>query len=156
MVWIKKLLQITGVIVLGLATWLWLTMLSPWFYSPLDEISSIEKRTHNVFVYGTLRYTAIRWVVMGGSGNPQAAALDGYQRNGLDLSPQPGSRVEGLKLEVSTEQLERLDRYERLGVRYERVKKRLIDGSSAWVYVRLPATSQLLTPFPAGEIALIP
>ncbi|RUR51621.1 gamma-glutamylcyclotransferase family protein [Vreelandella populi] len=146
MVWIEKLLQITGVLVLGLATWLWLTMLSPWFYSPSEEMPSIEQRTHNVFVYGTLRYTAIRWVVMGGSGNPQAATLEGYQRNGLDLSPLPGSRVEGLKLEVSADQLERLDRYERLGVRYERVKKKLVDGSSVWVYVRLPETSQLAHP----------
>lgn len=160
MVWIKRLAQITGVVVLGLATWLWLTMLSPWFYSPPDELPSIEQRTHNVFVYGTLRYAAIRWMVMGGSGNPQPAALDGYQRNGLDLSYQPDNRVEGLKLEVTAKQLGRLDRYERLGIRYERVKKELLDGSSAWVYVRLSETSSLpihlAKPSPAGEIALIP
>ncbi len=156
MVWIKKWLQVTGVLGLGLASWLWLTMLSPWFYSPPDELANVEQRTHHVFVYGTLRYTVVRWLVMGSSGDPQPAILEGYHRNGLDVSAQPGDQVEGLILSVTPGELERLDRYERLGERYTRERKALADGSLAWVYVRLPETSQLSTLSPARQIALIP
>lgn len=156
MAWVKKAISIAGLLLLAVATWLWLTMLSPWLYSPPDDVQTIEQRTHQLFVYGTLRYKAIRWIVFGGSGNPEVAVLEGYQREGLSLAPQPESHVDGLKLTVTHEELARLDRYERLGIRYERIEKQLADGSSAWVYVRLPEFSHLFTPPPARQIALIP
>lgn len=156
MAWVKKAINIGGLLLLTVATWLWLTMLSPWLYSPPDDVQAVEQRTHQLFVYGTLRYAAIRWIVLGGSGNPEAAVLEGYQREGLNLTPQPESHVDGLKLTVTHQELARLDRYERLGIRYERVEKQLADGSSVWVYVRLPEFSHLLMSPPVRQIALIP
>lgn len=156
MVWVKKTISIAGLLVLAAATWLWLTMLSPWLYSPPGGVQAVEQRTHQLFVYGTLRYKAIRWVVFGGSGNPETAVLEGYTREGLNLTPQSESHVDGLKLTVTHQELARLDRYERLGIRYERIEKQLADGSSAWVYVRLPELSHLLTSPPVRQIALIP
>lgn len=156
MVWLKRLLIVSGLGLISVAGWLWLTMLSPWFYDRPDDLPDIEPRTHQVFVYGTLRYPAVRLVVMGSLGAPEEAVLEGYQRNGLDLSPQPGSRVEGLRLHVDALELARLDRYERLGIRYERVKKTLNDGSSAWVYLRLPETQNALSRQTELPIALRP
>ncbi|BBI61983.1 hypothetical protein HSBAA_32890 [Vreelandella sulfidaeris] len=82
--------------------------------------------------------------------------LEGYQRNGLDLSPQPGSKVEGLLLRVDADELARLDRYERLGVRYERVEITLEDGSRAWVYLRLSKLQNAFARNPGLPIALVP
>ncbi|SES16939.1 Uncharacterized conserved protein YtfP, gamma-glutamylcyclotransferase (GGCT)/AIG2-like family [Vreelandella subterranea] len=156
MAWVKRLLALCAILLLGLAGWLWLTMLSPWFYERPDDLADIEQRTHQVFVYGTLRYAPVRWVVMGGSGDPEPATLEGHQRNGLDLSPSPGSQVKGLRLSVTADQLARLDRYERLGVRYERVEKQLADGTRAWVYQRLPNAQGMRLSLPAAHIALVP
>ncbi|WP_249975683.1 gamma-glutamylcyclotransferase family protein [Vreelandella olivaria] len=156
MVWIKRLMIGSAVIVVGIAGWLWLTMLSPWFYERPSHLPAIEPRTHHVFVYGTLRYAPVRWVVMGASGNPQPAILEGFKRQRLDLAPNEDAQTKGLRLEVTPQQLARLDRYERLGIRYERVQQTLADGSTAWVYVRLPTLSQLLTPSPDQWVALVP
>lgn len=156
MVWFKRLVIISAAGLLGIAGWIWLTMLSPWFYERPDDLADIEQRTHQVFVYGTLRYAPVRLVVMGGFGNPEKAVLEGYQRNGLDLSPQPGSKVEGLLLRVDVDELARLDRYERLGVRYERVEITLEDGSCAWVYLRLSKLQNAFARYPGLPIALVP
>ncbi|MCA1772641.1 MAG: gamma-glutamylcyclotransferase [Halomonas sp.] len=156
MAWFKRLLVVCVILLLGLAGWLWLTMLSPWFYDRPDDLAEIEQRSHHVFVYGTLRYAPVRWIVMRGSGNPQDATLEGYQRNGLDLSPLPDSQVDGLRLRVTADQLARLDRYERLGIRYERVEIQLADGTRAWVYQRLPNAQGMRAPLPADHFALVP
>lgn len=148
MVWLKRCLLGSALVMLGIATGLWLTMLSPWFYERPAHLPDIEQRTHQVFVYGTLRYAPVRWVVMYASGNPTQATLEGYERNSLDLTPNQEAHVDGLLLEVTPNQLARLDRYERLGIRYERVKQTLTDGTTAWVYVRLPS--------PDYQAALVP
>ncbi|MEA2117499.1 gamma-glutamylcyclotransferase family protein [Halovibrio sp. HP20-50] len=153
---LKRLFILSAVGLLSLAGWLWLTMLSPWFYDRPDELPAIEQRIHHVFVYGTLRFAPVRLVVMGSLGEPEEAVLEGYQRNGLDLSPQPNSRVEGLRLRVDADELARLDRYERLGIRYERVEKALSDGTTAWVYVRLPKAESAFFPYTELPIALVP
>ncbi|UYO74448.1 gamma-glutamylcyclotransferase [Halomonas qinghailakensis] len=146
MKWLKRLAALGILLTVGSAGWLWLTMLSPWFYERPAHLPVIEQRTHHVFVYGTLRYSPVRWVVMGSSGNPQPARLEGFTKEGLDLAPDANSVVEGLRLAVTADQLARLDRYERLGIRYERIKQTLSDGSRVWVYVRLPTLSQLTSP----------
>ncbi|RUR27227.1 gamma-glutamylcyclotransferase [Vreelandella andesensis] len=156
MVWLKRLIACSTALMIGAAGWLWLTMLSPWFYERPSHLPVIEERTHHVFVYGTLRYLPVRWVVMGSSGNPQPARLEGFTKEGLDLAPKANSYVEGLRLDVTASQLLRLDRYERLGIRYERIKHTLTDGSAAWVYVRLPMLSQLLNSSPVQPVALLP
>ncbi|MDQ7730175.1 gamma-glutamylcyclotransferase family protein [Halomonas sp. SpR8] len=155
-VWLKRLFTAVAVALLGVAGWLWLTMLSPWFYDRPADLPAIEQRTHQVFVYGTLRYAPIRLVVMGSFGDPEEAVLEGYRRNGLDLSPQPGNRIQGLRLRVDAVELARLDRYERLGIRYERVVKTLDDGSRAWVYLRLPKKQNALFHDAVMPIALVP
>mgnify|MGYP002338708072 CR=1 FL=1 len=128
----------------GVLAWLWLTMLSPWFYDRPDDVADIEQRTHQVFVYGTLTYAPIRWLVMGANGQPSEARLENYRKNGLDLSFAENAHVDGLRLTVTPEQLRRLDRYERLGVRYTRQEMTLADGSRAWVYRRLADSATIL------------
>lgn len=154
--WFKRLVIISGVGLLGVAGWLWLTMLSPWFYERPEGLARIEQRSHQVFVYGTLRYAPVRLVVMGSFGDPEKAILKGYQRDGLDLSLQSGSYVEGLLLHVSADELARLDRYERLGIRYERVAITLDDGTRAWVYLRLSERQNAFAQYADLPIALVP
>ncbi len=126
---------------LALAGWLWLSLLSPWTYERPEHLAPVQEGPHRVFVYGTLTHAPVRWLVYGRVGDPEPAVLEGFERTGLDLSPAAGARVEGLLLRVEGEELERLDRYERLGLRYERVRLVLADGREAWVYRRLPATA---------------
>lgn len=155
-VWLKRFFVVAGVGMLSLAGWLWLTMLSPWFYERPNDLAEIEQRPHQVFVYGTLRYAPIRLIVMGSLGDPKQAVLEGYERSGLDLSADAGSRVEGLLLRVDPAELARLDRYERLGIRYKRREITLSDGTRAWVYQRLNALENTSVPHTDLPIALIP
>lgn len=93
-----------------------------------------------VFVYGTLRSSLVRRLVFGADGDPQSAVLPGFRRRGLDLvdaPDDPDAEVPGLLLRVSPAQLAALDRYEKLGVRYQRLPVTLADGTEAWVYRRL-------------------
>ncbi len=126
---------------LALAGWLWLTMLSPFLYDPPAPHEPMTEGPHRVFVYGTLRYAIVRWVVMGRAGETRPATLEGFQRDSLDIVESPQGSVEGEVIEVSAEELVRLDRYERLGLRYERVRLDLADGREAWVYRRLEAAA---------------
>ena len=119
-------------------------------------LADIEQRPHQVFVYGTLRYAPIRLIVMGSFGDPKQAVLEGYERNGLDLSADAGSRIEGLLLRVDPTELKRLDRYERLGIRYKRREIPLSDGTRAWVYQRLNALENTYVPHTDFPIALVP
>lgn len=129
-------LGIPVVLLLALG-WLWLTMLSPFIYERPDHLPDVEEGRHAVFVYGTLRLAPIRWLVMGRAGEAEPAVLEGFRREGLDLKAAPGERVEGEVIVVDAKELRRLDRYERLGIRYERVRLRLADGRLAWVYRRM-------------------
>ena len=123
---------------LAVAGWLWLTLLSPFTYDRPDDLPAITEGRHEVFVYGTLRSGLVRWVVTGRRGDSEPAELEGFRREGLDLTEAPGERVEGEVIDVTAEELARLDRYERLGIRYERVALELTDGREVWVYRRLP------------------
>ncbi|MGM0985060.1 MAG: gamma-glutamylcyclotransferase family protein [Pseudomonadota bacterium] len=134
---LKWLGALTFGALLILAGWLWLSMLSPWTYDRPAHLDPVQEGPHRVFVYGTLTHAPVRWLVYGRTGNPEPAVLEDVERTGLDLSPEPGARVEGLLLRVKAEELERLDRYERLGIRYERVRMTLSDGRRVWVYQRL-------------------
>ncbi|SFU28508.1 gamma-glutamylcyclotransferase family protein [Halomonas korlensis] len=136
--WLSGLLLSTSLAVAG---WLWLTMLSPFMYDPPAHLEPVAEGPHRVFVYGTLRYAIVRWVVMGRAGESHPATLDGFQRNALDIVASPQASVEGEVIKVSAEELARLDRYERLGLRYERVRLDLSDGREAWVYRRLEASA---------------
>lgn len=127
----------TGVIA-ATAGVVWLNLFSPYLYEPPAGLEPVDPTAaHEVFVYGTLRYAPVRWLVIGGSVAPRAAVLPGFERRGLDVVPARGASVDGLALAVDVDQLARLDRFERLGVRYGRTRVVLADGSSAWVYRRV-------------------
>lgn len=127
-----------GTALLVVVVSLWLTLLSPFGYTPPEGLPPIpDGETHEVFVYGTLRHPIVRRVVIGRRGDVRPAILVGFRRRWLNIEPASGGHVGGMILKVSSEELRRLDRYERLGIRYERVRRELRDGSNAWVYRRM-------------------
>lgn len=126
--------------------WLWLTLLSPFTYERPEHLAPIGEGPHRVYVYGTLRLPPVRWIVVGESVETRSACLEDWRRTGLDLEPAPGECLPGEVLSVDAEALARLDRYERLGIRYERVRLTLADGAEAWVYRRLPEESRTSSP----------
>lgn len=117
----------------------WYTFMSPYGYHP-SETAVIDERIpeQDVFVYGTLRYDWLRWIIMGTPIETREATLPGYRRQDLDIQPRPGAEVRGEVLTVDPAALQALDRYERLGIRYTRESVKLVDGTTAWVYKRLP------------------
>jgi hypothetical protein len=72
----------------------------------------------------------------------------GYRKQGLNIMADPSATVEGMRLTVSSTELRALDRYERLGIRYSRIRVTLEDGSTAWVYQRIEPDADAL-PVPA-------
>lgn len=119
--------------------WLWYNLLSPWGYKmPAGLPAVIPTEEYRVFVYGTLTQGWVRWLVTGEQIDTRPAQLKGYYRDGLNLVPQAGAHTPGQLMVVTGENLIDLDRYERLGIRYERTEMTLVDGQSAWVYTRLP------------------
>lgn len=118
--------------------YLWWVLLSPFGYTAPPDLPSYAEGSQAVFVYGTLRHDLVRRLVIGREVESSPARLPGYRKQGLDIRPEPGEVVEGERIDVVAEELRRLDRYERLGIRYERVRHRLADGSEAWVYRRMP------------------
>lgn len=144
-----QILVVLGAALIVMTGYLWFTFASPFGYQAPDDLATIESSsTHRVFVYGTLRKPWVRWLVMGRSGESESALLPGHRKQDLDIKPAPGTVVKGEVIEVSADELRRLDRYERLGVRYERILLKLDDGSKAWVY-RLMKTVSLTPAFPA-------
>lgn len=120
--------------ILGIS-YLWLTFASPFGYNPTVDLPTIdEDATYEVFVYGTLTQPWVRWLVMGRAGESEPAKLPGYRKEELDIKPADGAVIKGEVITVNADELRALDRYERLGVRYERMKLTLEDGESAWVY----------------------
>lgn len=115
--------------------YLWLTFASPYGYNPTGELPTIDDdATYSVFVYGTLTKPWVRWLVTGRAGDSEPAKLPGFRKEELDIKPVAGAVTEGEVVTVNADELRALDRYERLGVRYERVEMTLQDGESAWVY----------------------
>ena len=118
--------------------WFWYNLLSPWGYTAPAGLAAIAPdRQHRLFVYGTLTHGWVRWLVTGEKIVSTPARLPGFRREGLDLVAAPTAVTQGELLEVSPTSLRRLDRYERLGIRYERVRLTLEDGKEAWVYTRI-------------------
>jgi gamma-glutamylcyclotransferase (GGCT)/AIG2-like uncharacterized protein YtfP len=124
-------------IMVGGGGYLWYTFVSSGGYSPPPGYTVIEQTEHEVFVYGTLRNRLLRRIVIGRWTDTRPVVLRGYRKSGLDIEADEGSRVPGELLEVSANELRRLDRYERAGIRYERSRLKLEDGTMAWVYRRI-------------------
>lgn len=133
----RTLLPLLGLAVLMLPLYLWWILLSPWGYAPPVGLPPYTEGPHAVFVYGTLRHDLLRCIVVGRQVASAPVRLPGYRKIGLDLRPAAGESVAGERFIVSTPELRRLDRYERLGIRYERIKLSLADGTRAWVYLRV-------------------
>jgi len=119
--------------------YLWWVLLGPWGYvlppgynvpeGPCDQ---------RVFVYGTLRNPLVRWLIVWRRVPTIPAAVVGFEKEQLNIQPLSDGRVPGEVFAVQPAELDRLDRYERLGVRYERVCLALESGEPVWVYRRLP------------------
>jgi gamma-glutamylcyclotransferase (GGCT)/AIG2-like uncharacterized protein YtfP len=122
---------------LVVAAYLWWVLLSPFGYERPADLAAIPSGEYRVFVYGTLTYAPVRWLVYGRIGSPEAASLPGFRKQELDLVEAPDQSVDGMVLLVDAEELADLDRYERLGYRYERVRVQLESGTNVWVYRRL-------------------
>jgi gamma-glutamylcyclotransferase (GGCT)/AIG2-like uncharacterized protein YtfP len=115
--------------------YLWVIFVSPIGYSAPDNLPTIEENEiHQVFVYGTLTKTWVRYLVMGRTGDSRAAKLPGFRKDKLNIKPDADAFIDGQIISVNAQELRALDRYERLGVRYERVKLTMQNGESAWVY----------------------
>lgn len=139
------LAAIATLVVLGIG-YLWLTFASPYGYNPTGDLPEIdEDATYSVFVYGTLTEPWVRWLVMGRAGDSEPAKLPGFRKDELDIKPVEGAVTEGQVITVNAEELRALDRYERLGVRYERVQLTLQDGDTAWVYRLMEPLAQELS-----------
>jgi gamma-glutamylcyclotransferase (GGCT)/AIG2-like uncharacterized protein YtfP len=115
--------------------YLWLIFSSPFLYNPPKNLPIIEeKNTYTVFVYGTLTKPWVRWLVMGRSGEGKPAELLGFRKDKLNIIEDDKMITKGKLIKVNAYELRALDRYERLGVRYDRIEVTLKDGKSAWVY----------------------
>jgi len=139
----KSLLALLAVGLLLPPLWLWHNLLSPWSYTAPAHLPTIDQtREHTLFVYGTLTHSWVRWLVTGEQIESTPASLSGFRREGLDLVADPDAVTQGELLSVTPDNLRRLDRYERLGIRYERIPVPLASGEQVWVYMRIKAGRQ--------------
>ena len=131
--------------------YLWLTFVSPFFYQNTGEQAVIdEQASYRVFVYGTLTKPWVRWLVMGRAAESTTARLPGFRKDALDIHPQVGATTDGQVITVTGAELKALDRYERLGVRYKRIKLVLENGDAVWVYKRITPALPGLALNPVG------
>lgn len=133
---IRYTLATVSILLIAVIGYLWLTFASPFGYNPRPEyLPAIdEDATYSVFVYGTLTQPWVRWLVMGRAGEGEPAKLPGFRKEELDIKPAAGAVTEGKVITVNADEIRALDRYERLGIRYERVELTLQSGETAWVY----------------------
>lgn len=133
-----RLLWLFPIVLLSALLLGWLTWISPYGYEAPAGLAVIDAdREHRVFVYGTLRQPLVRRLVTGQWIDTREALLPGFEQRGLDLERRSGALTEGEVFTVEAHALARLDRYERLGIRYERVPATLASDEVAWVYLRL-------------------
>ncbi|WP_114966586.1 gamma-glutamylcyclotransferase family protein [Alkalilacustris brevis] len=131
------LLVLAVLLVLAAATWA--SIRHAPFYLPRigpPAITEIEEPIP-VFGYATLTSPLVRFVVIGRAVPSRAARLDGYRQQGRAIFADPGGTVSGRLFEVTAAELHRIDRYERLGTRYDRSALVLRDGAEAQVYISL-------------------
>jgi gamma-glutamylcyclotransferase (GGCT)/AIG2-like uncharacterized protein YtfP len=130
------LMLLLALLVIG--SWSWWTFVSPHAYSPpSSSVIATDAGDQRVFAYGTLRNPLLRLLITREQTTTTPAHLPGYRKQGLDIIKADEEITTGVVFTVTPEGLRRLDRYERLGVRYERRLLNLTDGEAAWVYQRL-------------------
>lgn len=86
-----------------------------------------------VFVYGTLTDDSVVQSVLGLSKPKSRATLVGYRKVGLNIILAPDYFVNGYLLEVTEDELDKLDRYENYPHLYTRIEVNTSSGK-AWVY----------------------
>lgn len=95
-----------------------------------------------LFVYGTLMLDPVQLEIIGRLVSMQPAILDGYDKGVIHLEGGSYPRierhashfVEGMVMQVTDDELHRMDIYE--GAEYTRIMVTLRDGTQAWVYVK--------------------
>ncbi len=115
---------------------LWLSVTRAPVYLPRLDASAppLPEGESHVFGLATLTNPVVRLVVVGRWVPAEPAALPGYSRFQRDLRDTPDMLLQGVRFQVTPEELQRLDRYERAGRRYRRDLLPLEDGTLAWVY----------------------
>jgi hypothetical protein len=112
-------------------------LVGPEGIAPPDAEPVLRRRAEAevpVFAYATLTSPLVRFFVTLQAQETTPARLPGYTRRGRDIDPDPGGSVAGVVFDVTPAELRRLDLYERVGERYERIRVRLADGTAAWAY----------------------
>jgi len=95
---------------------------------------------HSIFAYGTLLLAGVQETVIGRQVAGKPDRLVGYRKSTVrdgdtsypNIVTADGEFIEGYVLEVSQEELARVDMYE--GGLYTRAKVTLESGAEAWVY----------------------
>lgn len=96
-----------------------------------------------LFVYGTLQNHAVQERLIGRSLSGARDSLQGYQVDYELLAPYPVAIpvdegiVDGQVLEITGDELEKLDQYE--GECYLRIRVWLTSGQETWVYIGNPS-----------------
>ena len=96
-----------------------------------------------IFSYGTLQDDDVQRSTFGREVNGHRDALPHYERVPVtidgeqywDVKERDGSRVDGVVLEITDQELAKCDAYE-AQYAYERVAVTLASGKTAWVYLR--------------------
>jgi gamma-glutamylcyclotransferase (GGCT)/AIG2-like uncharacterized protein YtfP len=96
--------------------------------------------TQRLFVYGTLQIPTVQQVVFGRSIMGLPDTLPGFRKSEINLEGHiypiavrdADSQIDGLLLELTSDELARGDEYETSA--YDRVRVRLKSGIEAWVY----------------------
>ena len=104
-----------------------------------------------LFAYGTLLDPGVQRSVIGRRVKARPDVLPGYRKGVLEFPeaayfiaiPDERGKIEGGVIEVTPEELRRIDRYE--GEEYERAAVTLASGLRAWVY-RRPQAKPDVTP----------
>lgn len=129
---------ILALTLLVIGSWSWWTFVNPYNYSPpISSNIELDAGDQRVFAYGTLRNSLVRLLITRELTTTTPAHLPGYRKRGLDIIETTEETTAGVVFSVTPQGVRRLDRYERLGERYQRIELTLADGEPAWVYQRL-------------------
>ena len=134
---VTKITAVLIIVIIAMGVWWWI-WLNPYSFNFSETTLDIDPEAeHRVFAFGTLTNPFVRSLVIRAYVPTVPAELEGYRRHRLDLLPDDDAVTQGRIFYVTAAQLRRLDRYERVGVRYERYLYYLADGKPAWVYRRI-------------------
>ena len=98
----------------------------------------------NLFIYGNLKKPELQKKVFGRVAESSEDSLKGYKKSQINIegeifpilinSKNPWDFVVGSVIEVTGDELKKIDRYE--GEEYKRKKVILSSGKESWVYVK--------------------